>query len=178
MAPEPMSSILPSPALPQFMSSTLPNPALPRRLLSVLIAALFGFTLALTPVSAPPAKAAGITAGVGVRALHITAGQAGVPYKWGGTTRAGFDCSGLTQYAYARAGKRLPRTTQQQYNASIHIRAKIRRPGDLVFFNKGRVIYHMAVYAGNGYIWHAPRSGKRVSKVRLWTTRVLYGRVR
>ena len=92
--------------------------------------------------------------------------------------RLGFDCSGLTLYAYGRAGKRLPRTAQQQYAASTRISRAAARPGDLVFFHSGRTIYHVAVYAGAGWIWHAPKPGKRVAKVRLWTSAVTYGRVR
>ena len=51
-------------------------------------------------------------------------------------------------------------------------------PGDLVFFFHGRHAYHVAIYAGHGMIWHAPRPGKKVKKVKLWTSHVRYGRVR
>lgn len=96
----------------------------------------------------------------------------------GGTSpRTGFDCSGLTQYAYARVGKHLPRTAQQQYRATIRI-SRGARPGDLIFFFSGGTAYHVAIYAGRGYIYHAPRAGKRVSLVRLWTSAVRIGRVR
>ena len=75
-----------------------------------------------------------------------------IPYRYGGTTRAGFDCSGLTKYSYARVGKYLPRTAQQQYNATIRIPWGQRRLGDLVFFYSGHTIYHVGVYAGNWYM--------------------------
>ena len=95
------------------MSTTVPGFAPPRRLVSVLIAALFGLTLSLNPVSTPNAHAA-VSAMVGSRVLHVAAAQVGVPYKNGGTSpRTGFDCSGLTLYSYARVGRHLPRTAQQ-----------------------------------------------------------------
>jgi cell wall-associated NlpC family hydrolase len=143
-----------------------------------MIAALFGLTLALIPVSPPSADAA-VPAVVGSRALHVAATQRGVPYRYGGTSpRTGFDCSGLTKYTYARVHKKLPRTAQQQYRATTRISSRSKRAGDLVFFYSGRSIYHVGIYAGRGYIWHAPKPGKRVSKVRIWTSHVRYGRVR
>jgi cell wall-associated NlpC family hydrolase len=151
---------------------------MPRRFVSVLVAALFGLTLALNPFAAPQAHAA-VSAAVGVRALHVAAAQVGVPYRYGGTTRrTGFDCSGLTQYSYAQIGKHLPRTAQQQYGATIHVTRSAARLGDLVFFYSGRTIYHVGVYAGSGYIYYAPHSGTRVKKGAIWTTKVYFGRVR
>ena len=163
------------------MTSTLtstPTPqriALPRRLMTVLIAALFGVTLAVNPITAPKSNAL-VSAASGARVVRVAAAQIGIPYVWGGTTRRGFDCSGLTQYAYARIGKYIPRTTQTQYRATVRVSAK--RPGDLVFFyNRGNV-YHVAIWVGNGWIIHAPHTGARVSRVRLWTSHVIVKRVR
>jgi cell wall-associated NlpC family hydrolase len=150
---------------------------MPRRFVSVLVAALFGLTLALNPVAAPPAHAA-VSAPVAAHAVRIAADQAGVRYLWGGTTPRGFDCSGLTRYAYGRAGKKLPRTSRQQYAATIRVAASHRRMGDLVFFASGGTVYHVGIYAGAGTMWHAPKTGKRVSRVKIWTTHVSYGRVR
>jgi len=159
------------------MPTTLLGTVLPRRLVTLLIAVFFGLTLAVSPHAAPTAEAA-ISPAVGRQALRVVAAQAGIRYVWGGTSpRTGFDCSGLTQYAYARIGKRLPRTAHQQYKATTRI-YRGARAGDLVFFMSGGTVYHNAMYAGNGYIWHAPRAGKRVSKVKLWTSRVIVTRVR
>jgi cell wall-associated NlpC family hydrolase len=159
------------------MSTTLHRSAMPRRFVSVLIAALFGLTLALNPIAAPKAHAA---ASVSVRthALNVAAAQKGIRYVWGGTTPRGFDCSGLTQYAYAKAGKHLPRTSQQQFNATIRKAARHAQPGDLVFFYSGHNVYHVGIYAGGGYMWHAPRTGKTVAKVHIWTKQIAFGRVR
>ena len=151
---------------------------MPRRVVGLVLAALFGLVLAVNPAAAPHADAA-VSASVSFRAVKVAASQAGVKYRMGGTTpRAGFDCSGLTQYAYGKAGKRLPRTAQQQYAAAVRIARKTARPGDLVFFASGNRVSHVAIYAGNGYIWHAPKPGKRVAKAKIWTSAVKFGRVR
>lgn len=159
------------------MTTTLHRSTMPRRLVSVLMAAMFGLTLAVNPAAAPEAKAL-VSASTGAHAVRIAAAQIGIRYVYGGTTRAGFDCSGLTQYTYARVGRRLPRTALQQFRATVRLPARSRRAGDLVFFYTGSNVYHVGVYAGNGFMIHSPRAGKRVAKVRIWTSKVLYGRVR
>ena len=156
----------------------LPRRAVPRRLFPMLIAALFGLTLAVNPMSIQNADAA-VSASVGIRALHVAASEMGVPHRWGGMSpQAGFDCSGLTQYSYARVGKGLPRTAQQQYNATIRITWRAARPGDLVFFYSGQDIYHVGIYAGSWNMYAAPHSGTRVQKERIWSSQVRFGRVR
>jgi cell wall-associated NlpC family hydrolase len=159
------------------MSTTLLGSVLPRRLASGLIAASFGLSLALNPISAPKADAA-VSAIVGARAVNVAAHMVGAPYRYGGASPRGFDCSGLTMYSYSRVGKRLPRTTQQQYRATIRINPRYARPGDLVFFYSGGTIYHVGVYSGKGYMYAAAHAGTRVRKQKIWTTKVLYGRVR
>lgn len=96
----------------------------------------------------------------------------------GATGPRRFDCSGLTLYSFKRVGKKLPRTAQQQYNKTRHITSSQRRKGDLVFFHSGRSVYHVGIYAGNGKIWHSPKTGSVVRLERIWTKRVWYGRVR
>jgi cell wall-associated NlpC family hydrolase len=159
------------------MSTKLLRAAMPHRFVALVVAALFGLTLALVPISAPEANAA-VSARTSFNALRVARNQIGIRYVWGGTTRRGFDCSGLSQYSYAKVGKRIPRTAQQQYKASIRIRRSQARWGDLVFFPSGGRMHHMGLYAGRGWMIHAPRTGKRVSKVRIWTSRVVFGRVR
>lgn len=112
----------------------------------------------------------------GIIALRVAASKAGSPYLWGAEGPHRFDCSGLTQYAFKRAGKRLPRTAAAQYNSTRHIPASQRRPGDLVFFGKRSRIYHVGIYAGHGKIWHSPRPGRVVRLEKIWTS-VRYGRV-
>jgi cell wall-associated NlpC family hydrolase len=111
-------------------------------------------------------------------ALAVATAQIGIPYRYGGMSRAGFDCSGLTKYSYARVGKYIPRTAQQQYNATIRIPWAQRRLGDLVFFYSGRTIYHVGVYAGSWTMIVAPHSGTRVQRQRIWSSNIRFGRVR
>ncbi|MFD8197566.1 C40 family peptidase [Streptomyces wuyuanensis] len=112
------------------------------------------------------------------RALQVAASKQGSPYRYGATGPSRFDCSGLMLFSYKKAGKKLPRTAQQQYNRTRHIPASSRLRGDLVFFHSGGSVYHVGIYAGGGRIWHAPKTGTRVRLERIWTTRVSYGRVR
>lgn len=84
----------------------------------------------------------------------------GIPYHWGGTTTAGFDCSGLVQWAFAKVGVKLPRTSQAQAGAGTPVSLGNIAPGDLVIYYPGAT--HIGVYVGEGQIIHAPRPGKRV----------------
>ncbi|BAU81695.1 NLP/P60 family protein [Streptomyces laurentii] len=141
---------------------------------SALTLAAVGGTL-VAPGAAPDAEAAPSYA---YRALNVAASKKGSPYRYGATGPGRFDCSGLTQYAFRKAGKKLPRTAQQQYNKTRHISASRRQKGDLVFFHSGGRVYHVGIYAGNNKIWHSPKTGSWVKLERIWTSKVLYGRVR
>lgn len=79
----------------------------------------------------------------------------GIPYRFGGTTTAGFDCSGFVQYAFKQAGKSVSRTTLSQYAQSTKVSSP--RPGDLVFFaNTYRPgISHVGIYIGNNQFVHS-----------------------
>ncbi|WP_372412451.1 C40 family peptidase [Streptomyces luteireticuli] len=111
-------------------------------------------------------------------ALRIARSLKGAPYRWGAAGPDAFDCSGLTQYAYRKAGKRIPRTAAAQFYATRRITAQQRKPGDLVFFPRFGTIGHVGLYAGNGSIWHAPRPGGHVRREHLWTRHVEYHAVR
>jgi murein DD-endopeptidase len=87
----------------------------------------------------------------------------GIPYRYGGSTPKGFDCSGLVQYSYSAAGMSVPRTSGEQYSAAQPIGLADAEPGDLLFFNFDRRISHVAIYLGNQRFVHAPSSGKLVS---------------
>lgn len=75
------------------------------------------------------------TAPSAAAALRIARSAVGVPYRWAGTTPAGFDCSGLVQWAYQRAGRALPRRSFEQYQRGWAVAKGAIRPGDLVFFD-------------------------------------------
>jgi len=90
-------------------------------------------------------------------------GYLGVPYLWGGTTRAGMDCSALVRAVYREAyGIELPRTSKQMYRLGSPVSGRsLLRPGDLVFFRiiaSGPGISHVGVYLGDGLFAHASSS--------------------
>ena len=84
----------------------------------------------------------------------------GVPYVWGGTTPAGFDCSGFTSYVYREAlGKKIGRTTWAQIANGKEVPLDQAKVGDLIIFYGGG---HVGIYLGNGQIIHAPEPGESV----------------
>ncbi len=111
------------------------------------------------------------------RVLQEAARLKGVPYRYGGTTPSGFDCSGYTGYVYRRAGKLLPRTSRQQYAATTHISRAAAKPGDLIFFKSSTgSVYHVGIYAGGNMLWHSSRPGVPVNRSTIWSSRVAFGR--
>ena len=110
-------------------------------------------------------------------AINYAQQKLGTPYLWGGTGTAEqggrFDCSGLTQAAYRKAGIELPRVANDQYNAGPHPSRKELLPGDLVFFSddltNSRAIRHVGIYVGGGYMIDAPRTGAVIRFTRIDT---------
>lgn len=150
-----------------------------RRLLLVLAAAIIATTLLVSPspASAAPAPSAALIER-GNTVVAAARAQRGKPYKHGSRGPTAFDCSGLTGFAYAKAHVTLPRTAQEQYRAARRITGAAARPGDLVFWVSGNRAYHVAVYAGAGQVWHAPKPGDRVKLARIWNGKqVRFGRV-
>src|SRR5437762_10744946 len=88
----------------------------------------------------------------------------GVPYRWGGESAEGFDCSGLVKYVYALAGIVMPHNVAQQYKYGVPVSRDELKPGDLVFFDELR---HNGIYVGDGRFVHAGRSGGSVGGARL-----------
>jgi cell wall-associated NlpC family hydrolase len=112
------------------------------------------------------------------KVLREAAKLKGTPYRYGGTTTRGFDCSGYTGFVYKKAGHKLPRTSRQQYSATKHISRKAAKPGDLVFFKSGGGgVYHVGIYAGGNMLWHSSRPGKPVAKAKIWTSSVAFGHI-
>lgn len=112
------------------------------------------------------------------KALQVARAKRGKPYKYGANGPNAFDCSGYTQFAYKKAGRKLPRTAAQQYKATWHIKKSKRLPGDLIFFGSGSDKYHVAIYAGGNWMWDAPKSGEKVHKRKIYTSAVTYGRIK
>jgi cell wall-associated NlpC family hydrolase len=103
-----------------------------------------------------PTSAAGV-------AVATAQAQIGVPYVWGGESPSGFDCSGLMQFAYARAGITIPRTAQAQHDATKSVSTSALLPGDLVFFGTSAgSITHCGMYIGGGLMVDAPHRGANV----------------
>jgi peptidoglycan DL-endopeptidase CwlO len=121
------------------------------------------------PVPAPPVVAA---SGGAAEAVAAAETQIGVPYHWGGESPGvGFDCSGLTQWSWGRAGVSIPRTAQAQYNAIEHVSLAALEPGDLLFWGGGAGdITHVAMYVGGGQVIHAPETGELVRIQSIWNS--------
>lgn len=102
------------------------------------------------------------------RVVALVRSELGVPYRYGGITPRGFDCSGLVYYAFRKVGIDVPRTSNAQHADSVRVSLADLQPGDLVFFKiRGLIQLHVGVYVGDGEFIHAPRPGKRVSYARL-----------
>ncbi|MEL6367177.1 MAG: C40 family peptidase [Pseudomonadota bacterium] len=106
-------------------------------------------------------------AGVGWIVASIAQEQIGVPYRFGGSTPSGFDCSGLVHFAYAGAGVDVPRTTSGLWQASRAVARAEATPGDVLFFDIDGKPSHVGIYLGDGFFVHAPSGGKRVNTQRL-----------
>jgi cell wall-associated NlpC family hydrolase len=100
----------------------------------------------------------------GERVVEIARKHVGTPYRWGGTSPSGFDCSGLVRYVYAQVGVSLPHNAAKQYRYGTQVSRDRLEPGDLIFFDRLR---HNGIYVGRGRFIHARQTGKRVSIERL-----------
>ena len=115
--------------------------------------------------------------------LSVAINQVGDPYRYGAAGPNAFDCSGLTRFAYKHAGLYLPRSSDDQGRYVRHILRKNMRRGDLLFFTSGGHVYHVGIYLGRArdgrpLLLHAPRSGQRVHRERVWTNQWFPGTLR
>ncbi|WP_406107270.1 NlpC/P60 family protein [Streptomyces sp. NBC_01003] len=109
----------------------------------------------------PDLSGAGLpSSGRAAAAVAAAMSAVGKPYVWGANGPSGFDCSGLMQWSYARAGVGLPRTSQAQRYAGRQVPLSQARPGDLVAYRSDAS--HIGMYVGNGQVIHAPYPGAPV----------------
>jgi peptidoglycan DL-endopeptidase CwlO len=106
-----------------------------------------------SPIAAPPPSS------VGARAVAVAMQYIGVPYRWGGASPSGFDCSGLVMYAFGAVGVSLPHSSYAQYGMGSPVPRSDLQPGDLVFFDG---LGHVGIYVGGGSFIHAPHTGTTV----------------
>ena len=104
----------------------------------------------------------------GRRLALLALEQLGAPYRFGGDSPQGFDCSGLVRFVHTQAKLNVPRTAADQQRAATAVSMAELQAGDLLFFRVGGAhIDHVAIYQGDGSFVHAPSSGHFVSKAAL-----------
>ena len=144
------------------------------------------------PAPTPPAATTGAyglgtgrsrgSADQGAAAVAWASAQLGLPYGWGATGPAGFDCSGLTMRSWQAAGVNLVRTAGDQYKQVLKISYADMRPGDLVFYSTDltdpNAVYHVAMWIGGNQVVEAARQGVpvRITSMRWAATMPFAGR--
>ena len=146
------------------------------RMYARVSASLFlGSAIVLTGLSAPALADSATSSSVKVKRVDKSdtfISQAkklkGKPYRYGGATPSGFDCSGYVQYVYKKAGKKIGRTSGAQLAGATIAKGK-KKPGDILVFMRGGTAYHSAIYAGDGEMWEAQRTGVPVGRHDIWS---------
>ncbi len=136
-----------------------------------LVAAVTGCSGApqqpVTPVHAIVAPRAA-ESDVGTAIAELARNLVGAQYRYGGAKPdEGFDCSGLVFYTYAKAGYRVPRTSQELFRAARKIALGDAGAGDLMFFQDETKLSHVGIYLGDGWFVHAPANGQHVAVANL-----------
>lgn len=144
----------------------MPHPGLRRRW--PIVIALAAALLAACATDGPPQRASSPESALTKRVAEVALSLKGTPYRFGGEGPDGFDCSGLVQYAYERAGLRVPRTARAQYEATRPLYVHQLAPGDVVFFRtRGAFVSHVGIYVGDERFVHALNADAPVKVSRL-----------
>jgi cell wall-associated NlpC family hydrolase len=161
----------------------------------IALAAL-GLSLGAGQLAAPPAAAAppvakaAVTTAAAAKTTKAAAQVSGADivaeakkhqgkaYRFGASGPHTFDCSGYTMYVYRKvAGKTLPHKAHLQQKAGTRVSKSAAKVGDLVVIRSGSRGTHAGIYAGDGYMWNSPRSGKTVSKQKIWSSNYVVQRL-
>ncbi len=147
--------------------------------ISVLCSSIL-FGCGHTPEPKTPTKQIVNHTNDGQKIANLAKSLLGTPYKYGGASPKGFDCSGLVYYTHGQFGIRTPRTSSQQYKYAKNIELNELNSGDLVFFTlNNKNVSHVGIYIGKGKFVHAPKSGKHVAVNHLndgyWRPRIVAG---
>jgi cell wall-associated NlpC family hydrolase len=135
-------------------------------------------TAAIQAATPAPAITQVAASAKGLVTVKYAESQLGVPYVWGGESPGvGFDCSGLVQWAWARAGVTIPRTTESQWPALEHVPLSSLQPGDLLYYynlDGDHLVDHLVMYVGSApfgasTVIAAAHSGTTVSYAPLFT---------
>ncbi len=139
----------------QQPAAATPTPAAPATTTTETTTTPTPTTTTEAPAPIPDTPLAPLPAGH-TDAASVAARYLGVPYRWGGATPAGFDCSGLVVWVYAQLGIALPHFTGALYGLGVPVPRDQLQPGDLVFFD---ALDHVGIYIGAGQFIHAPHTG-------------------
>ncbi|MDQ2814225.1 MAG: NlpC/P60 family protein [Actinomycetota bacterium] len=122
-----------------------------------------------TVTGGPGSTTAGLTTAQLTTALRAAESRRGLPYVWGASGPAAFDCSGLVQWSFAQAGVSMPRVAADQARTGLAVPVSRLEPGDLLFYHTDPTdpgyISHVAIYLGNGWMIQAPQPGMDVQLV-------------
>ncbi len=136
---------------------------------SRVLASLFvGSTIVLTGLSGPATAAKVKVDDRADDVLSWAKKLKGKPYRYGADGPGSFDCSGYVQYVYNKAGKNIGRTSGAQLAGKSIPKSK-KKAGDILVFMRGGSAYHSAIYAGDGKMWEAQRTGTTVGKHKIWS---------
>ncbi|MFD1374342.1 C40 family peptidase [Actinoplanes sichuanensis] len=139
------------------------------------------------PVSAAPQPSIGTVTATDVAIEKEAAGDLvvteaarhrGAPYRYGAVGPDRFDCSGFTMYVYRKtAGRKLPHKAHLQQRYGTAVGKADAHPGDLIIIRRGSYGTHAGIYAGDGTMWSAPRTGKTVTRQKIWSSNYVVRRL-
>jgi cell wall-associated NlpC family hydrolase len=133
-------------------------------------AAVLSFSASAAFAAPEAAPVASFTLGPGGEVAYLAEQYVGTPYRWGGASPAGFDCTGFVMWVYSQFGVDLPHNEAGQLASGSSVAADLLRPGDvLVFANTYRSgLSHVGIYVGNGQFVHAADERHGVTVSNLW----------